>query len=206
MRREPATRLLNVADMDPFLETERLLLRRLTPAEVDNLYALDSDPEVMRFLNGGEPTPYDVIRDQVLPYFLTYYERDDGYGYWAAIAKAGGAFLGWFHLRPPDDDPDAVELGYRLGRAAWGQGYAAEGARALVRKGFTELGTRRIIARTLAAHTASIRVMEKAGLRFARRFVDDGPNAWRAGREVVEYALDRSEYRPDDEMAGEGDG
>ena len=188
--------------MDHFLETERLLLRRLTPADADNLYALDSDPEVMRFLNGGEPTPFDVIRDQVLPYFLTYYERNEGYGYWAAIEKAGGAFLGWFHLRPPDDDPDAVELGYRLGRAAWGQGYATEGARALVHKGFTELGARRIIARTLAAHTASIRVMEKAGLRF----VYTGPNAWRAGREVVEYALDRSEYTPEDEGAGEGTG
>ena len=51
-----------------------------------------------------------------------------------------------------------------------------------------------------------IRVMEKAGLRFARRLVYDGPNAWRAGREVVEYALDRSEYTPEDEGAGEGTG
>ncbi len=192
--------------MQVFVETERLVLRRFTEADVDNLFDLDNDPEVMRFLTGGEPTPYDVIREQVLPYFLAYNERDEGYGYWAAIDKAGGAFLGWFHLRPAADAPDAVELGYRLGRAAWGQGYATEGARALVHKGFAELGTRRIIARTLAAHTASIRVMEKAGLRFARRFVYDGPNAWRAGREVVEYALHRSEYTPDDEAAREVDG
>jgi RimJ/RimL family protein N-acetyltransferase len=49
-----------------FLETERLVLRRFTKADVDNLFDLDSDPEVMRFLTGGRPTPRDVIEKETL--------------------------------------------------------------------------------------------------------------------------------------------
>src|SRR5690242_4171944 len=107
--------------MPIFLETERLLLRRFTEADVDNLVALDGDPDVMRFLTGGKPTPREVIQNHILPTLLAYYARDDGYGVWAAIAKATGAFLGWFALRPPEDAaPGDVALGYRLRKAAWG--------------------------------------------------------------------------------------
>src|SRR5713101_7345225 len=81
--------------MQIFLETERLLLRRFTEADVDNLFDLDSDPEVMRFVNGGTPTPRDVIEHDLLPGFLSYYERFVGYGFWAAIEKATGEFL-WY--------------------------------------------------------------------------------------------------------------
>src|SRR5712692_4165214 len=106
--------------MQVFLETDRLLLRRLTEADVDNLFDLDSDPEVMRFINGGTPTPRDVIEHDLLPRFLWYYEQSAGYGFWAAIEKATGEFLGWFHFRPPAGaGPDVVELGYRLRKAAW---------------------------------------------------------------------------------------
>ena len=77
--------------------------------------ALDADPAVMRYINGGRPTPRDEIRDDYLPWWLAYYERGDRYGFWAAIERQTGAFLGWFHLRPlPDDPDDEPELGYRL--------------------------------------------------------------------------------------------
>ena len=78
--------------MEVFLETERLVLRRFTEADVDQLYDLDGDPEVMRFLTGGIPTPRDVIEHDVLPRFLRYYALGDRYGYWAAIEKATGNF------------------------------------------------------------------------------------------------------------------
>ena len=124
-----------------FLETERVLLRRFTEDDVDNLFELDSDPEVMRFLTGGIPTPRAVIQQEVLPNFLRYYERFAGYGFWAAVDKASGDFLGWFHFRPPEGaGPGEVELGYRLRNSAWGNGYATEVSRALIRKGFRELG------------------------------------------------------------------
>ncbi len=157
--------------MQIFLETERLLLRRFTEDDVDNLVALDSDPDVMRFITGGPPTPREVIQNDFLPTYLRYYERFAGFGFWAAIEKSSGEFLGWFHFRPPkDSSPHDVELGYRLRKTAWGKGYATEGSRALIRKGFTELGVRRVFATTYQDNVGSRRVMEKAGLRLVRTF------------------------------------
>lgn len=157
--------------MRVYLETERLTLRAFTDDDVDHLVDLDSDPAVMRFLNGGLPTPRDVIARVTLPQFLQSYERDDGYGAWAAIEKATGEFLGWFSFQPRDGTPPGdVTLGYRLRKSAWGKGYATEGARALIRKGFHELGAQRVIATTYQDNLASRRVMEKAGLRLARAY------------------------------------
>ncbi len=122
-----------------FLETDRLVLRPFTPDDTENLVELDSDPDVMLYVTGGRITPREEIGNDVLPAFLDYYRRDDGYGFWAAIEKSTSDFLGWFHFRPaPDDGRDEAELGYRLRRSAWGKGYAAEGSRALIRKGFTD--------------------------------------------------------------------
>jgi RimJ/RimL family protein N-acetyltransferase len=182
--------------MDVFLETRRLALRRFTPADVDHLAELDSDPDVMHFITGGRLTPREEIENEVLPAFLSYYERFAGYGFWAAIEKSTGDFLGWFHLRPPAGGaPGDVELGYRLRRAAWGQGYGTEGSRALIRKGFTELGMQRVLAETMTVHTASRRVMEKAGLSLTRSFRQPWPYAIK-GDEYgdVEYSLTRAEW------------
>lgn len=182
--------------MHVFIETERLVLRRFTPEDEDDLVALDGDPEVMRYLTGGAPTPREEIRDDVLPAFLAYYERDDGYGFWAAIEKASGAFLGWFHFRPlPESPPDEPELGYRLRRAAWGKGYGSEGARALIDKGFADLGVRRVVASTMAVNTASRRVMEKAGMSLVRTFHADWPVRIEGDEHGdVEYAIDREDW------------
>jgi len=87
--------------MQTFLETDRLTLRRFTEADEDNPFELNSDPEVMRFLNGGKPTPRDEVRTRIIPAFLGYYERFEGFGFWAAVETATGQFLGWFHFRPP---------------------------------------------------------------------------------------------------------
>jgi RimJ/RimL family protein N-acetyltransferase len=135
------------------------------------LVKLDGDPEVMHFINGGRPVARDVIRDETLPRFLRAYERFEGFGVWAAIERPTGEFLGWFEFYPwKDVGPDEVELGYRLRRSAWGKGYATEGSRALIRKGFTELSVQRVKAETMAVNAASRRVMEKAGLRYVRTF------------------------------------
>ena len=95
------------------LETDRLLLRPFTTDDVDHLVALDSDPAVMRFINGGRTTPREEVVERVLPRFLWYQEQPHGYGFWAVEEKATGAFLGWFHLRPDPDqgDPAEPELG-----------------------------------------------------------------------------------------------
>jgi RimJ/RimL family protein N-acetyltransferase len=179
-----------------FLETERLVLRRFTEEDVDLLVELDSDPEVMRYITGGLATSREEIETEILPAYLAHYERYEGFGFWAAVEKASGAFLGWFHFRPNDPElPDEVELGYRLRRAAWGNGYATEGSRALVERGFADLGVRRVVAYTLVVHAASRRVLENAGLRFVRIFHADWPYAIEGDEHGdVEYALTRSQW------------
>ena len=180
-----------------FLETERLVLRRFTEDDVDNLVELDGDPEVMRFITGGRTTPREEIRDDFLPAFLGYYERYPGYGFWAAVEKSTGEFLGWFHFRPPPDGglANEPELGYRLRRSAWGKGYGTEGSRALIDKGFAELGARRVFAQTMAVNTASRRVMEKAGLTFVRTFHQDWPYKIDGDEHGdVEYALLKDDW------------
>ena len=179
-----------------YLETERLVLRRFTESDVDNLVELDGDPQVMRFINGGRPTPREEIENDFLPAFLDYYRRFSGYGFWAVIEKSSGTFVGWFHLRPPPGgSPDEPELGYRLRRSAWGKGYATEGSRALIRKAFAELGARRVSAGTMVVNVGSRRVMEKAGLRFVRVFHQPWPYPIEGEEHGdVEYALDRAEW------------
>jgi RimJ/RimL family protein N-acetyltransferase len=149
-----------------YLETERLTLRRFTADDADLLIELDSDPAVMRYLSGGEPTPPDVVREQHLPNILAGYEKWDGkLGLFAVHEKDGGAFIGWFILRPERQGPlDEVELGYRLRQVAWGKGYATEGSRALLRKAFTQLGVHMIWADTMTVNQGSRHVMEKLGM------------------------------------------
>ena len=182
--------------MHIFLETERLVLRRFTGDDVDHLVALDGDPAVMHFITGGRATSREEIENDVLPAFLRYYERFAGYGFWAAIEKATGEFLGWFHFRPKEGSPpDEVELGYRLRKSAWGKGYGTEGSRALVCKGFTELGVQRVVAETMAVNAASRRVMEKAGLTLVRTFHQAWPDPIPGDEHGdVEYALTKAEW------------
>jgi len=189
--------------MQVFCETRRLVLRRFTMADVDNLVSLDADPDVMHFVTGGVPTARDEIENEILPGYLGYYERFEGYGFWAAVEKATGEFLGWFHFRPREGGgPDEAELGYRLRQPAWGKGYATEGSRALIRKGFTEFGVRRVVAEAMAVNLASRRVMEKAGLTLVRTFHAGWPYPIE-GDELgdVEYALDRADWERQQQAA-----
>jgi RimJ/RimL family protein N-acetyltransferase len=180
--------------MNPFLTTERLILRRLTPDDAQELFELDSDPEVVRWANpGGRTTPYDEVRNRMLPRLLSYYERYSGYGFYAAEDKTTNEFLGWFFLRPESVDgrlPEEfaeVELGYRLKRSAWGKGYATEGSKGLLEKGFSELGATRVVAYVIVKNAASMRVLEKLGFRAVERFVNDD------GHHEIRYVLERHE-------------
>ncbi len=184
-------------ETDSFLETDRLALRPATAADAPHLLALDNDPAVMRYINGGRPTSAEDIRDRTLPRLLHDHACTGTRGYWIAREKDTGAFLGWFELRPLDDhDPAVVELGYRLNRAAWGRGYATEGARALVDKGFTDLGVQRVTANTMAVNTGSRRVMEKTGLTFLRAYTEDWPEVIEGSEHgEVEYELTREAWQ-----------
>jgi len=164
------------------LDTTRLHLRRITDVNLDDLVTLDSDPAVMRFINGGEPTPRRVYEDALLERMKAY--ADQPYGY--AAAYEAEHFVGWFHLRPSVADEDILELGYRLRQDAWGRGLATEGSRALVRYAFDELGQTLVDACAMEANAASISVMKKCGMRYAGRLVHP-----RGGMEVVRYLVER---------------
>ena len=178
-------------------ETERLTLRRFTRDDVENLFDLNSDPQVVRYISGGNPTPREEIRDQIIPFHLAFYEQFAEFGTWAAESSASGEFLGWFHFRPgPGKDIQNAELGYRLRRAEWNKGYATEGSRALISKGFTSLGVERIFAHTMAVNAASRRVLEKCGLVCVRTFPYDGPDVIEGAEHgEVEYALARAAWQ-----------
>ncbi len=175
------------------IATERLTLRPFTDGDVAALVALHSDPDVMRYLGRPVETT-EHVRDVVLPRFRGYRSP---FGYAAAEERATGAFLGWFLFRPPLGDPPAgeIELGYRLHRAAWGRGFATEGSRALVDRGFAEWGVERVMAQTMTVNRGSRRVMEKVGLRYVRTVaweLDDPLPGSEHGE--VEYALTRAEW------------
>ena len=199
------TVLESLRPLDILLETERLRLRRFTEADADYLFALDNDPEVMRYLNGGTPTPRTVIEKEILPGFMQVDAVNPAFGFWAAVSRVTEDFVGWFSLRPLPHNPHEAALGYRLVWGAWGQGLATEGVRALIHKGFTELGVQRVVATTYEENLASWRVMEKAGMTLVRRFrltVDDltasdtfhtdAVEIWNG--DDVEYALEKAAW------------
>ncbi|MGR6322495.1 GNAT family N-acetyltransferase [Micromonospora soli] len=176
------------------LATGRLRLRRFTADDVNHLVELDSDPEVMRFLTGGQPTPAEVVRAEHLPRLLARYDRQPGLGRWAALDRITDEFLGWLALDPSANGTEA-ELGYRLRRSAWGRGLATEGARALVRHAFDVVGVRRVWAETMAVNDRSRAVMARAGLRYVRTFhltFDDPIPGTEHGE--VEYELLRADW------------
>jgi RimJ/RimL family protein N-acetyltransferase len=190
------------------LVTERLVLREFTGADAEDVLALDGDARVMRFLSDQTATLAQV-REDVLPRLLAEYRRYPGFGHWAAYTRDDDAFVGWAGLRPVSPSPDAMvhwcaappgetavaSMGYRLRASAWGRGYATEGARAVVRRAFTELGVRRLVATTMAVNTGSRRVLEKAGLTLVRTVHVDWENPL-PGTEhgEVEYQLDVGDW------------
>jgi RimJ/RimL family protein N-acetyltransferase len=180
------------------LETSRLMLRRFTEADVDNLASLHGDPEVMRYIDDARPVPRAVVADEELPAILREYgELPDGFGRFAAVQRSTGDFVGAFSLRPANSVglDGGTELGYRLLRAHWGHGYATEGARALVDSAFADLGVDRVVATTMTVNVGSRRVLEKAGLRLVRTFFAEWPE-YIPGAEHgdVEYALAREAW------------
>jgi RimJ/RimL family protein N-acetyltransferase len=189
--------------MQIIAETERLVLRRFTLGDVDDLLALDNDPLVRRFVEDGEPVnAAQATRD--IEYWLDQYERSDHFGCWVAATKGGGdpdnnpdsEFIGWLHLYDRTETPGAPELGYRLVSKAWGQGFAAEGCRTLIDRVFQATDVHRVVAETMVIHRASRRVMEQCGMRLVREFRADWPVKIEGDEHGdVEYAITRDEWQ-----------
>jgi len=144
------------------LVTDRLRLREFRPADAEALYRLDADPRVMRYVGDGSVGTRASVTAAVTR-SIRYYGTYPGLGIWPADDRGTGDFVGWFCLKYVPKTVE-IELGYRLSPDAWGRGYATEGARALVRYGFADLGLQRIIGLTHPDNVASQRVLQKAGL------------------------------------------
>ena len=131
------------------LQTARLMIIPCCPADRADFMALERDPEVMRFLNGGYAV--DHGQDAVETTFLM--PRGTEPYVWTVRRRATGSFVGWFCLW--SEDGKVAELGYRLRRAEWGKGLASEGGSALVDWGFRSAGYEQIVACTMAVNQAS---------------------------------------------------
>src|SRR5215213_3248561 len=145
----------------PTLRTDRLRLRPFTSADADALFALHSDPHVLRYWD-APPWTERVRADR----FIAACRRmsEEGSGARVAIDRAsGGAFLGWCGLTRWNPTYRSASLGYCLDDVAWGHGYATEAARALLQWAFETLDLNRVQAETDTRNAASARVLEKLG-------------------------------------------
>ena len=146
----------------PWLLTLRLALSEITLDHGNELYELDADPRVMRYIGSGNVSTREQV-DAAMRRLPRAYKLYPGLGTWRATHRGNGDFVGWFALKYIPGTCE-VEVGYRLRHAAWGKGYATEGARELVRHGFDDLGLHRIIGVTHPENVASQRVLLKVGL------------------------------------------
>lgn len=163
----------------PRLQTERTLMREWREDDLDGYTAMVADPEVMRFL-GGVGTREDAWRGIAM--HVGHWQLR-GYGTWAVQRRSDGAFLGRVGLWNPEAWP-GLEVGWKLARAAWGQGYATETARAATDWAWTQLGARRLISLIAVQNTASIRVAERLGMAPGRR-------GEHRGVPIVSYEIER---------------
>jgi RimJ/RimL family protein N-acetyltransferase len=186
----------------PLLRTDRLLLVPLADEHLELEVELDADPEVMRYLTGRARTRDEVTATHALR--MARADKVDGLGYWMAFRRADDEFAGLMMLPPahgPDqpDDPAVAELGYRLVRRHWRQGFAGEASRALLRHAFDTVGQHRVIAQTMAVNAASRAVMAAVGLRYVRTYFpswDDPLPGSDLGE--VEYEMTREMWRNTD--------
>jgi RimJ/RimL family protein N-acetyltransferase len=179
----------------PVLRTERLVLEPLADAHLELEIELDSDAEVLRYLFPRARTA-DEVRAKHLDRMAEGREVD-GLGMWMGFldgaARDASGFVGLFMLTPREGQ---AELGYRIRRDRWRQGFAREGSLALLRHGFETLGLERVVAQTMAVNAGSRAVLASVGLSFVRTFhevFDDPVPGTEQGE--VEYAVTRAEWR-----------
>jgi [ribosomal protein S5]-alanine N-acetyltransferase len=151
--------------MKVILETDRLLLREFVEDDAESFFKLNTDPEVMRFVPDKPLLNVEQARQTLIDHPIADYRRY-GFGRGAFILKSTGEQIGFAGLKYLDELGE-VDVAYRLLPAHWGQGLATEVALASVRYGFAALGLKRIIGLVMPKNIASVRVLEKTGLRYS---------------------------------------
>lgn len=157
---------MSIESIVPTLETARLRLRPFSLKDADRYgERIFSDPDVMRYMNVDGTVPPNP-KMHAMGYII---ERNRewrlrGHGAWALVEKATDELIGHTGLFVIERT-EVVEVGYALGKAFWGKGYATEAARETLRYGFEVLKLAEIVAVAFPANAASLRVMEKIGMR-----------------------------------------
>jgi RimJ/RimL family protein N-acetyltransferase len=152
------------------LRTERLLLRQWRDEDLEPFGELNADPETMRYF----VAPQARAESDALAERSRRQIREEGWGLWAVEVAGGPRFIGFVGLACPSFEAHftpAVEVGWRLARRHWGNGYATEAGRAAIAYGFEELGLDEIVSFTSPLNEPSWRVMERLGM--ARDPADD---------------------------------
>ena len=167
--------------MKQVLETERLILREHTVDDAENVYNLNLDPEVIKYTGDVAFLRIEEARD-----FLNNYNHYNKYGFgrWAVIEKATNEYLGWCGLKYTPE-LNEYDIGFRFLKKCWNKGYASEAAMACVELGLNKLEIKTIVGRAMKANLASIKVLQKIGLKL---FEDRKCG----GEEGVVYSINKS--------------
>jgi len=166
------------------LRTERLILTTWQISEWTAFRPIAKDPEVMRYITGGIPWSDAEVQSFVDRQVKVYAER--GYCRWKVIEQPTGEVIGFCGPGLWRDGWEP-EIGWWLARRCWGRGLATEAAWAALGDAFERVRLNRLISVAMPANTASLRIMEKLGLRFESEFESDGIR-------LVQYAIDRAAY------------
>lgn len=162
--------------MEIFAETERLILREILPSDADKMFKMDSDPGVHRFLGNDPVKNINQITDAIQ--FIRQQYIDNGIGRWAVVSRSTDEFIGWAGLKfvteLTNHHKDYYDLGYRLIRKHWGNGYATEAAVASLKYAFEKIGTDEVFAMAETENINSINVLKKSGFRLIEKFDLDG--------------------------------
>jgi ribosomal-protein-alanine N-acetyltransferase len=151
--------------MKVILETDRLLLREYVEEDAEVFFKLNSDPEVLRFVPDKALLNVEQARQILVDHPIADY-RKYGFGRGACILKSTGEQIGFAGLKYLEELGE-VDVAFRLLGTHWGLGSATEAALASVRFGFADLGLKRIIGLVMPENIASVRALEKIGLRYA---------------------------------------
>lgn len=160
--------------MKVHLKTERYILRDVELEDLQGMFALDSDPEVHKYL-GNQPIQTLDQALKAIHYIRNQYEKN-GIGRWAIEDKKTGDFIGWAGLKYEQEvlkDKDYYDIGYRLRKPYWGQGIATEVSIAALEYGFETLGLSEIGGGAEVDHVVSNHILTKIGLQFVETFYYD---------------------------------
>lgn len=146
------------------LETRRLILREIIIDDFHELYRMNSDPEIMKYVGDGSIRDHQQMINE-LEMLISHYTRKPGLGIWATILKDTNTFVGASGLVYYDNTPE-IEVGYRMLKEHWNKGYATEASFGLLKYGFETLRLNKIVSSAHVENAASRRVMEKIGMTY----------------------------------------